>query len=121
MKIVVVDDSKMARKSIIGKLPESIREKADIFEGENGKEAVFLHKTTHPDLILLDLTMPIMDGYEALESIKKSDPDARVFIVTADVQPKAREKVMALGATGYITKDVDAQEVKKIFDSMNLQ
>lgn len=110
----------MARKAMIKKLPENLAQGAEIFEGENGKEAVFLHNTMKPDVIFLDLTMPVMDGYEALEQIMAKDPEAKIIIVTADIQPKAKERVMELGAKSYITKDSDAARVKEVCDSLQI-
>lgn len=118
MKLVVIDDSKVARKAIISKIPPKLLEKLELFEGENGKEAVFLQKTVSPDLMFLDLTMPVMTGYEALEEIMKINPNAKVVVVTADVQPKAQDMVMRLGAMDYFKKDIDARAIESIFQRM---
>lgn len=120
MKIAVVDDSKMARKSVVKLVKEIIGENVEIFEGENGKEALFIHKTVHPDLIFLDLTMPVMTGYEALEAIIAVDPEAKVVIVTADIQPKAREKVMGLGAKAHIQKNILKDELAAVIEELGV-
>ena len=70
MKILVVDDSKLSRRMLISRFPLRIKETAQIFEGANGEEAVTLCKEHSPDLVFLDLTMPVMDGFAALNTIK---------------------------------------------------
>ena len=84
MKILVTDDSKMARKMVIKTLKESTNRELDIFEAQNGQEALDLYKEHLPKLVFLDLTMPIMDGFTALEKIKEFDKNAKVVIVSAD-------------------------------------
>ncbi|MCP4578943.1 MAG: response regulator [Deltaproteobacteria bacterium] len=118
MKILVVDDSKLSRKLIISKIPEKIRGTVPIIQGANGQEAVDLFKEHQPDIVFLDLTMPVMDGYEALEQIKAYDNDARVYVITADVQKKAKEKVNILGAAALECKPIDEKRMAKIFDSI---
>jgi len=118
MKILVTDDSKMARKSLIRKIPENIKESAEIFEAENGKEALFQFKTLKPDIVFMDLTMPIMDGYEAIAEIKKIDADAKIIVVSADVQSGAVERVQELGALRHISKEIEAEEFKKLIEEL---
>jgi two-component system chemotaxis response regulator CheY len=104
MKLLVVDDSRMARRLLIGMLPEPIREQAEIHQGVNGEEAVSLWREQRPQLIFLDLTMPVMTGFEALEAIRQEDRETPILIVSADIQTGAVEKVMASGASGFIDK-----------------
>ena len=73
MKILVTDDSKMARKMVIKILKDILGENVEIHEGQNGQEALDLYKELLPKIVFLDLTMPIMDGFEALEKIKEFD------------------------------------------------
>ena len=63
-----------------------------------------MYKKLRPNLTFLDLTMPVMDGYEALEEIKKYDINALVIVLTADIQKKSREKVSNLGAFKILPK-----------------
>lgn len=118
MKILIVDDSKLSRKLIISKIPEKFRGTVPIIQGSNGQEAVDLFKEHQPDIVFLDLTMPVMDGYEALEQIIAYDNDARVYVITADIQKKAMEKVNGLGATALECKPIDEKRMAKIFASI---
>jgi chemotaxis protein CheC len=112
MKILVVDDSKITRKYITKRIPEGF----EIYEGSNGKEAFDIYREINPDIVFLDLTMPVMDGYAALEKIKEYDVDAFVIVISADVQDEAREKVMSLGAVAIHDKELDKVYIQKIID-----
>jgi two-component system, chemotaxis family, chemotaxis protein CheY len=109
-KILIVDDSPVSRAIIKKCLPKE--HSFDIHEAGDGKEGVEKFKEIRPDVTLLDLTMPVMDGCEALQEIKKVDSDAVVIVLTADIQQKTVEKVLALGADMVNPKppSVDALE-----------
>lgn len=100
-KILIVDDSRSARYFIRSCLP---KEDVEIREAENGKVALDLFPDFQPDVTLLDLTMPEMDGFEALRRIRDVDPRAIVIVLTADVQKKTTDRIMDLGAQTFLKK-----------------
>jgi len=102
MKILVVDDSAIARKFLIRSLPQDID--YELRECKNGLEGLEAYPVFKPDLTFLDLTMPVMDGVETLEKIKELDPDAIVYVLTADIQKSTHEKIMSLGAYKFLKK-----------------
>lgn len=110
MKILVADDSKLARLSLIKTLKE-FEPAAEFFEAENGAIAVEHYQALSPSVVFLDLTMPVMDGYEALEKIIGFDPKAQVVVVTADIQTQAQVQVMALGAKMVIPKPISSDKM----------
>ena len=114
MKILVTDDSKMARKMVIKTLKESSSNELEIIEAQNGLEALDLYKQHLPKIVFLDLTMPVMDGFEALEKIKQFDENARVIIISADIQKLSMDRVLTLGAFNFIKKPVDTQKMQQI-------
>ncbi len=116
MKILVVDDSSFSRKMIIRAIPPNIKENSEIVEAENGKEAVEKYEELKPDIVFLDLTMPVMDGFEALYHIRSKHPDANVIVVSADVQQQAVKEVMELGAKAFIKKPISPEKMKEIFE-----
>ncbi len=118
MKILIIDDTKLSRLMILKRMPQDIRETATIIQGFGGEEGVGLYKEHSPDIVFLDLTMPVMDGFEALDHIIAYDPQATVYIVTADVQAKSREKVMASGAVSMEAKPISAERLLEIFASL---
>jgi CheY-like chemotaxis protein len=102
----------MSRKLMIRALPKEWD--VEITQAANGKEALEAYKAGKADVMFLDLTMPVMDGYEVLETLKKEGLNTFVVVVSADIQPKAQERVMSLGAMAFIKKPVNTEEVMKI-------
>lgn len=100
--ILLIDDSAFARKNIKHILGEQYTyiEAAD---GMSGLEAYFLY---HPDLVILDITMPGVGGLEILEQLRQLDNRAQVVICSADIQDYNRIKSLELGARAFIGKPV---------------
>lgn len=119
MKILVTDDSKMARKMVIKTLTENIEGDLEIFEAQNGQEALDLYKELSPKIVFLDLTMPIMDGFTALEKIKEFDNNAKVVVISADIQKLSMDRVLQLGAFNFVKKPIDSSKMKQIFEKLN--
>ena len=115
MKYLVVDDSKLARLSLIKSLKSHVGD-ATIFQATNGQEAVEVMSQEKADIVFLDLTMPIMDGYEALPKLLEENRNAKIVVVSAEIQKKAQEKVIALGAKFHIQKPINQDKMKDILD-----
>ena len=73
-------------------------------ETETGQIAIDLYEKVKPDLVILDILMPDMNGLEALKKIREIDPDARVLMCTASEQSSHVQEALSLGAKGYIVK-----------------
>ncbi|MFZ5907933.1 MAG: response regulator [Nitrospirota bacterium] len=102
-KILLVEDSKVVQQMYRSKLTI---EQFTVLTADNGMEAIKMLSTEIPDIILLDLMMPVMDGYKVLQVIK-TDPrltDIPVLVFSAKGQPEEVERSMNLGASGYIIK-----------------
>lgn len=110
-KILIVDDSGLARRATRQILERAGYEVVDAPDGMAALEKYFLDK---PQLVLLDVTMRDMDGLEVLRRIKALDAEARVVIVTADVQRSTREMAETEGAAGFLVKPVSAQPLLDI-------
>ncbi len=113
MKILIVDDSRAARM-LISSLIKEYNENIQIIEAENGQIAVELHRSQSPDMTFLDLTMPVMNGFEALEMILKENPQSKVVVLTADFQQKAIDRCQELGAYKVIRKLPDKDAISGI-------
>ncbi len=111
-KILIVDDSPIARKILKRALPEG--NNFEISEAADGLEGLNKFKEIRPDITFMDLTMPVMNGMQALEEIKKIDENAVVIVSTADVQPKSISKVMSLGAFDVINKPPKQEKVEEV-------
>ena len=101
-KILIVDDSPISIKIIKSYMPKD--KDYELFDASDGQMGVEKYKEVKPDLTFLDLTMPVMNGFEALEEILKFDQRALVIILTADVQIKAVAKAHDLGAFSVLKK-----------------
>ena len=119
MKILVTDDSKIARKLVMRTLKQLLPEEDQIIEASNGLEAVENYEKENPDLVFLDLTMPVMDGFEALEKIININNKAKVIVISADIQKGSMEKVSSLGALGFIKKPVNPESMKEVLKRFN--
>ena len=101
-KCLVADDSAYARKNIsmiIARMGGSV-----VAEATNGREAVELYANLRPDLVLLDITMPVLDGVETLRKIMEQDKGARVIIVSSIGHKEMVWKAICLGAKSFVTK-----------------
>lgn len=110
--LLIVDDSAISRKMIIRSLPPEWD--VTISEACNGVEAVEAYHAGKADIMFLDLTMPVMDGYQVLETLKKEGLNTFVIVISADIQPKARERVMQLGAMDFIKKPIDNEKLSEV-------
>ncbi len=110
-KILITDDSRFTRRRTIAALPKD--REWNIEQAANGLEAIERYQSFSPALVLLDLTMPVMDGFEALKRLIELDPEAKIFICTADVQPRAKERILASGALALIPKPITTEKIMK--------
>ncbi len=109
---LVVDDSSVARKMLI----KSLRPEWDmvVTEAGSGIEAMTACRAARYDIMFLDLTMPEMDGYQVLEAMRNEAIKCPAIVVSADIQPRARDRVMASGALAFIKKPVDVVKMEAI-------
>lgn len=110
--LLICDDSNMARKQVARSLPDGWE--VDITFATNGVEGVEAIKAGKGDVLLLDLNMPEMDGYQVLEAILKEDLPTLVIVISGDIQPEAHERVKSLGALDFIKKPVDKNKLTEI-------
>lgn len=111
-KILMVDDSRTSRRILRGILEEDGHE--ILGEAQNGQEGFDMFKSLKPDLVTLDITMPVMDGIECLKLIKAEDPGAKVIMVTAAGQKNKMIEAISNGADEFVSKPFDAEDIKDI-------
>lgn len=115
-KILIVDDSRTSRKILRGILEEAGHEIAE--EAVNGDDGFLKYKELKPDLVTMDITMPITDGIQALQLIKHLDKDAHVVMITAAGQKEKMIQALKEGADEFITKPFDKEEVIKVIKNI---
>ncbi|MBF0225011.1 MAG: response regulator [Desulfobacterales bacterium] len=118
-KILIVDDSPIARKMLNSSLPKD--KNYETMFGVNGEDGVVKFQEFQPDVTFLDLTMPIMDGYKALEEIRKLDKNAIVIVTTADIQPKSIATVMELGAFTLLKKPAKSKSIEETLEKIEVK
>ncbi len=109
-KILVVDDAKFMRVRCARILNE---QGFTVIEAENGREAVEKYQAERPDAVLLDISMPEMDGLNALRAIRALDPTARVAMLTAMGQQNIVIEAIKSGAKDFIVKPFEPERVLK--------
>lgn len=108
-RILIVDDAAFMRmmvKDILGKNGYEV-----VGEGENGLRAVEKFKELSPDLVIMDITMPEMDGISAVKEIKKIDPNAKIIMCSAMGQQAMVIEAIQAGARDFIVKPFQAERV----------
>ncbi|MCZ0754147.1 response regulator [Anoxybacillus sp. J5B_2022] len=108
-KVLIVDDAKFMRMTLSNILKKANYEV--VGEGENGKEAVELYRTLQPDIVTLDITMPVMNGIEAVKAIKQMDPQAKIIMCSAMGQQKMVVEAIEAGAVDFIVKPFEESRV----------
>lgn len=120
MKYLVTDDSKMARKMLIKSLKELVNDNVEILEATNGQEAVEYYKANQPNICFMDLTMPVMDGFDAVKNICEYDNKAKIIVVTADIQEGSKQRARENGAIGFIKKPANKDNLETMLKELGL-
>jgi DNA-binding NtrC family response regulator len=108
--VLIVDDEIGARES----LKMILKNDYEVFLAENAEEAFSKIQEHSPDVILLDIILPDLDGLKVLERIKQNDPDMVVIMITATKTVNTAVEAMKLGAYDYVTKPFDIDELRRI-------
>lgn len=115
-RILIVDDAKFMRMTL-----SNIFTKHDfevVGTAENGEQAIKLYKELEPDIVTLDITMPVMDGLTALAEIMKYDPQANVIMCSAMGQQRLVVEAIELGAKDFIVKPFAEERVIEVVKSI---
>lgn len=115
-KIMVVDDSLVVRKSL-HKILEELGHEV-VYEAEEGRDATNKYSKLKPDLVTMDITMPVLNGILALKEIKFVDPDAKIIMVTSHGEEELVMDAVSFGAAGYILKPITKEKVEKILEKV---
>lgn len=117
MKILITDDSAFMR-TIIKTALQEVDPGLEILEAENGDVAVELFREHKPDMVFLDIIMPVKNGIMAMEEIRKMDPGVKVIIVTSVGQESMINKAKELGANNFIPKPFQPDQIKQVFSEL---
>ncbi|HSJ59552.1 MAG TPA: response regulator transcription factor [Anaerolineae bacterium] len=116
IRILIVDDHRVVRQGL--RMFLSLDPELEVVgEATNGAEALRLARQLAPNVVLMDLIMPVMDGVEATKAIRQELPDVDVIALTSVLEETAIYRAMRAGATGYLLKDIDADELCRAIKS----
>ena len=120
IEVLVVDDSKFMLKALVSVL-ENLGFKV-VGSGSDGNEGLEQFKALRPDVTLLDVTMPNMDGVECLTHIIETDPNAAVVMLSAIQDPETVEQCLSIGAKSFLQKPIsrnDPEALKQLSDTLH--
>lgn len=110
--VLLVDDHTVVRQGLRALLAAE-EDMAVVGEAENGRQAVLLAKKTLPDVVLMDVAMPLLNGVEATRQILKLVPETRVLVLTSYGDDTCVQQLMQAGAVGYLVKQTAANDLLK--------
>ncbi len=110
IRVLITDDHKVVRRGLRGFL-ELDPELEVVGEASNGEEAVVMSRRLEPDVVLMDLLMPVMDGIEATRQIRRQLPEVEVVALTSVLEDASVTEAVQAGAIGYLLKTTDADEL----------
>jgi CheY-like chemotaxis protein len=116
--ILVVDDSKSSRKVNLAMVRELLGEQVTCLEASGGEQALAILASQEVDVVLLDLTMPGISGFDVLAEMRAKHLHGRVIVVSADIQRLAKERVASLGATGFIDKPIKIEALRAMLTQL---
>jgi CheY-like chemotaxis protein len=114
-KVLIVDDSKFSQKITYSFLNQYL-ENTDFMFASDGQEGLEKFSEAHPDFMIVDLLMPKLRGQDLIEKAKQIDREAKVIVLSADVQNRVRDVVEKMGVLSFINKPLDNKKAKKICD-----
>jgi len=117
IKVLIVDDAMFMRSMIKDILNNSGKFEV-VGEAADGKEAVLVYKEKKPDIVTMDIVMPVMDGIEATKEILKINPSAKIVMVSALGQEPLVIESIAAGARDFIVKPFSPEKVLKVLDQV---
>ncbi len=117
IRILLVDDHPLVIEGIIARFED---EESIVVVGQagSGHEALEQARATRPDVVLMDVSMPDMDGIEAMRQLKMELPEIKVLILSMHDEQEYVVRLMQLGATGYVLKDIGSDELLKAIEAV---
>jgi len=110
IKVLIADDQRLFAEALAAILATDERIEI-VGRAADGREAIALARERRPDVVLMDLSMPVVDGFDATRELRRDLPDTRVLVLTGSASADDIARARAAGAAGYITKDQIAEDL----------
>jgi len=117
LKVYIADDHTLFRKAMVNLL-QTFDRISDVKDAENGKDLLALMKSETPDVAIVDLQMPVMDGADTCENIIARYPDVKIIILTMHDSDKYVLHMMEMGVHAFLLKNTEPDELEKAIDSI---
>lgn len=114
-KILIIDDSMLSRR-MLRKILEAASH--EVTEAVDGYSALEIFSLENPELVMLDLTMPGINGFDVLKQLKAIKPATKVIVASADVQAMTKDLVFSYGADGFVNKPFVAEEITDLINKL---
>lgn len=123
LKVALVDDHRLFRKGLLSLLDMISGEIEVLFEADNGidMQRKLADTAQMPEIILMDISMPEMDGFESVSWLNKHHPSVKVLVVSMVENEESVIKMLKLGVKGYLSKDVEPQELNNALSAIKSQ
>jgi DNA-binding NarL/FixJ family response regulator len=112
IRIIVIDDQAVVRQGFAA-LINTVADMSVIAEGTNGQQAIELYREHRPDVMLIDLRMPVLSGVEAIAAVRREFPNARMIVLTTYDGDEDIYRSLQAGAQGYLLKDVFFEDLEE--------
>jgi DNA-binding NarL/FixJ family response regulator len=117
VRVMVADDNEMVRMAL-AILIETFDDLQLVAEASDGMEAVELCQQIHPDVVIMDIHMPNLNGVEATKSIKQLSEDVRVVVLTSSIEDEVLQDALKAGADGFLYKNISSNELYQTITSI---
>jgi len=117
LKVYIADDHTLFRKAMVNLL-RSFRQVSEVKDAENGKELLTMIKYEAPDVAIVDLEMPVMDGTETCENIIQKYPEVKIIILTMHDSEKYITHMMEMGVHAFLLKNTEPDELEKAINAV---
>jgi two-component system chemotaxis response regulator CheY len=121
MTVLIIDDSKLALMVLERSLRKVLDESDTIIYAADGLEAIEQYKLHKPDICFTDLTMPLLNGLDMIKELIKYDENAKIIVLSADVQQFTKIKALENGAMSFESKPIEHEKVIEIFSLLKME
>ena len=119
-QLLLVEDEPLERQALKMELETGDYDISEIYEASNGQEALDLFEEKHPDILIVDINIPVLSGLDFIERIVNSEAESKILITTTYDRSRYVRTAISLGVTDYLLKPIDYAELKKAIEKCQL-